>query len=284
MADVPQITIVNGIPTAGSGTVETISTTNALLGAVGETAPATDIASAGHNGRLQRIAQRISALILQLPATLGIKVAANALCITHASDDSVLAAIVAGTMPVNNGTAALAGRMTIASDSTGIVGTKEIEATFATLTRPAAGSGGTTTYTIGDSISNHATAGSVTALVSGNFSDTNDHPVAIEELLLQTTDTTFGNVLNVTAVASGTLAVGQPITGSGIPASSVIASQVTGTVGGIGVYTLSNRASAYAASTTVTSVGGVLTVFKCASVCAVAPTRPELLAGFDRRE
>lgn len=62
MADVPQVTIVNGIPTAGSGTVETLSTTNTVIGAVGETAPASDTASSGLNGRLQRIAQRITSL------------------------------------------------------------------------------------------------------------------------------------------------------------------------------------------------------------------------------
>jgi hypothetical protein len=35
----------------------------AILGATNETAPATDTATAGHNGRLQRIAQRITSLI-----------------------------------------------------------------------------------------------------------------------------------------------------------------------------------------------------------------------------
>lgn len=63
MADVPQVTIVDGIPTAGTGTVETLSTTNTVIGAVNETAPASDTASSGLNGRLQRIAQNISSLI-----------------------------------------------------------------------------------------------------------------------------------------------------------------------------------------------------------------------------
>lgn len=57
-----------------------------LFGAVNETAPASDTASSGLNGRLQRIAQNISAMILQLPATLGIKTAANSLSIAPASD------------------------------------------------------------------------------------------------------------------------------------------------------------------------------------------------------
>lgn len=56
------------------------------IGSLTETAPATDIASSGLNGRLQRIAQNISAMILQLPATLGIKTAALSLSVAPASD------------------------------------------------------------------------------------------------------------------------------------------------------------------------------------------------------
>lgn len=81
--------------------------------------------------------------------------------------------------------------------------------------------------------------------------------------------TTFGNVLNVTAVASGVLEVGDPVSGTGIPSGAVVASQVSGTAGGVGVYTLDTRATAYAASTTVTAVGGVLTAFKAQSAAAV---------------
>lgn len=56
------------------------------LGAVTETAPATDTASSGLNGRLQRIAQRLTSLIALLPASLGIKTAAGSLSIAPASD------------------------------------------------------------------------------------------------------------------------------------------------------------------------------------------------------
>ena len=81
--------------------------------------------------------------------------------------------------------------------------------------------------------------------------------------------TTFGNVMNVTAVASGALAVGMPVSGTGIPSGAVIASQVSGTVGAIGVYTLDVDASAYAASTTVTATGGVSTSWVASSAAAV---------------
>lgn len=82
------------------------------------------------------------------------------------------------------------------------------------------------------------------------------------------TVTSYGSVLNVTAV-TGVLAVGQPITGTGVPAGTAIASQVSGATGGVGVYTLSYPATAYAASTALTAVGGIGTNFVARSVCAI---------------
>ena len=83
---------VSGAVTANLGTLNGAATEakqdaqSVLLGAVSETAPVSDTANSGLNGRLQRVAQNISALILQLPATLGIKTAANSLSIAPASD------------------------------------------------------------------------------------------------------------------------------------------------------------------------------------------------------
>lgn len=56
------------------------------IGLLTEAAPASDTASSGLNGRLQRIAQRITSLIAQLPATLGQKTMAASLAVTLASD------------------------------------------------------------------------------------------------------------------------------------------------------------------------------------------------------
>ena len=72
-------------------TIQTAQST--LFGAVTETAPASDTASSGLNGRLQRIAQRVTSLIAQIPATLGIQTSANSLSITPASDAVFSAAI-----------------------------------------------------------------------------------------------------------------------------------------------------------------------------------------------
>lgn len=61
-----------------------------LIGAVTETAPASDTASSGLNGRLQRISQRITSLIGLFPATLGQKTMANSFAVTLASDQTAL--------------------------------------------------------------------------------------------------------------------------------------------------------------------------------------------------
>lgn len=61
-----------------------------LVGAVNETAPASDTDSSGLNGRLQRIAQRITSLIALLPGSLGQKTMANSFAVTVASDQSAL--------------------------------------------------------------------------------------------------------------------------------------------------------------------------------------------------
>jgi hypothetical protein len=60
--------------------------TLAQMGIVTEAAPASDIASSGLNGRLQRIAQRLTSLIALLPSSLGQKAAAASLAVVPASD------------------------------------------------------------------------------------------------------------------------------------------------------------------------------------------------------
>lgn len=57
-------------------------------------------------------------------------------------------------------------------------------AAFSTLTRPA----NTTAYSANDSVSDNATAGSVTAL-SASVSDTNDAPISVDRVRVVTTDT-----------------------------------------------------------------------------------------------
>ena len=83
-----------------------------------------------------------------------------------------------------------------------------------------------------------------------------------------TTLTTYGIVLNVTAITEP-LMIGDAISGINIPVGASVASQISGALGGPGVYTISVAASAYAASTTITVAAGILTPFVCSSAAAV---------------
>lgn len=68
----------------------TQSTQNTRIGDLTETAPANDTASSGLNGRLQRIAQRLTSLIALIPTSLGQKTMANSLAVVVSSDQSAL--------------------------------------------------------------------------------------------------------------------------------------------------------------------------------------------------
>lgn len=71
---------------------------------------------------------------------------------------------------------------------------RAFSATFTTNTRPA----NQTAYAANDSISNHGTAGSVTALTA-TVSDVNDAPVTITNIEVATTDTGLGNGVTIRA-------------------------------------------------------------------------------------
>lgn len=131
MAAVPDVTITSGLPTAGTGTVATlskfekaastgspVSTDPALavtirdinpngsqadsasapvafstegkaqLGSLTETAPASDTASSGLNGRLQRVAQRLTSMIALLPTALGATTTSGSLAVTLPNDQA----------------------------------------------------------------------------------------------------------------------------------------------------------------------------------------------------
>ena len=90
------------ISTNTSNTATNITASNVLLGAVTETAPATDTASSGLNGRLQRVAQRITALIALVPASLGSKTAATSFAVTASTEDIARIGIITETAPASD--------------------------------------------------------------------------------------------------------------------------------------------------------------------------------------
>ncbi len=102
MAEVADVDIVAGVITSGTGTVPTLSRTNSSLGLTNETAASTDTATSGINGRLQRIAQRITSLIALLPTALGSAAASASLAVTHSTEDIARAGIITETAPATD--------------------------------------------------------------------------------------------------------------------------------------------------------------------------------------
>lgn len=164
------------------------------------------------------------------------------------------------------------GDITIGSAATGASVTASMGATFT-----ATGTGTSLVVTsvtglisIGSEISGTGvTAGTtIVAQVSGTTGGAGTYTTSAATTASSATVTSFGNRLNVTAVGSGTLAVGDPVSGTGIPSGAVINGIVSGS-GGVGVYTLDIAATAYAASTTVTVTAGVDTGWTVQSLAAV---------------
>ena len=110
----------------------------------------------------------------------------------------------------------------------------------------------------------------ITGQSSGTTGGAGVYVTSVATTASAATVTSFGNRINISAVASGTLQVGDPVSGTGIPSGAVIASQVSGATGGVGVYVLDQYATAYAASTAITIVAGVqATHWTAKSIAAV---------------
>jgi hypothetical protein len=94
-----QLPTVIGVQAAAASLGIALSTEDvARLGILTETAPATDTASSGLNGRLQRVAQRLTSLIALFPATLGAATPSTSLAVAEPDG-----AVVTGTLVSANG-------------------------------------------------------------------------------------------------------------------------------------------------------------------------------------
>lgn len=155
------------------------------IGVVNEAAPISDIAPAGLNGRLQRIAQRLTSLIALLPTALGagggLKVDGSGTAIPISGSVGVL-----GTPPVTQWGAWTVQPGNTANTTRWKVDAREraITASGGTLQRPV----NATPYSPNDALSTATAAASVAAQVF-TVSDANDAPVAVERLRVQTNDT-----------------------------------------------------------------------------------------------
>lgn len=123
--------------------------------------------------------------------------------------------------------------------------------------------------TVGETVSGTGITAGTTILsqTSGTPGGAGRYKLSAANTASSATVTGFGPNLHITAVASGTLKVGDPVTGTGVPAGAVIASGPS--AGGVGDYVLDMSATAYAASTTITGVAGVDTGWKARTLAAV---------------
>ena len=142
--------------------------------------------------------------------------------------------------------------------------TGSISGTTLTVTAVASGSIITGQVLTGNSVTADTT---ITSQLTGTAGGTGTYTVSISQTrasgsftgtytLASTSLGVFSTVLQVTAVASGTLSIGQFLTGTGIAFSTSITALGTGT-GGTGTYTLSSAQSF--ASTTVSASAGTIT-------------------------
>lgn len=181
----------------------------------------------------------------------------------HVSGDFF--AKLTGSTPVTPGTALYVnfatGDVLAGAAPTGASATGSIGSTFtATATGTSLAVTALTGYlSVGDTISGTGVPAGTTivAQVSGTAGAAGTYTTSIVTTAAAATVTSFGSVLDVTAVASGVLNVGDSVSGTGVPTNATIASQVSGATGGVGIYTISIPATAYAASTTITAAGGV---------------------------
>jgi hypothetical protein len=125
---------------------------------------------------------------------------------------------------------------------------------------------GSTTSAIGNSVYANNASGAATfgaagspppaASVTGSIAVNSGSTSTIA--LNSVTGSISGTTLTVSAVATGALAPGQTLSGTGVDPATVIVSQLTGTTGGTGTYQVS--VSQNIASETITSSGATLTV------------------------
>ena len=119
---------------------------------------------------------------------------------------------------------------------------------------------GTTYAQIGMSCYANYSNGSASFAAAGAASTATASASTISAQTFSVTATINGNQMTVTAVGSGTVYPGAVISGTGISTGNTIVSQLSGTTGGIGVYSLSIAEQNVTTGETVAGTYGLLTV------------------------
>ena len=180
--------------------------------------------------------------------------------LASATSFSVAASMVQTALNAAEPTEATCSAGTIGASATGSIG-----ATFT-----ASGSGTTLTVTavtgyiaIGDTIAGTGVPANTT-IISQNSGGTphggGTYITSQATTASSATVTSFGNVVDITAISYGGIFTGDVISGTGIPSGAAITGQLTGTTASTGTYTISIPATAYAASTAITDLSSVMLV------------------------
>ena len=80
------------------------------------------------------------------------------------------------------------------------------------------------------------------------------------------TATLSGATLTVSAIASGSIVVGQLLSGTGVPANTYVTAQTGGTTGGAGTYTVSTSTGAVSTGESMTGTNSIETKWYCGSI------------------
>lgn len=156
---------------------------------------------------------------------------------TSASVTAAIAAnVVTGAVAANTATGSISGQV---------------------LTVSAVGAGSVLGAGLSVSGTNVAAGTVITGQLTGTAGSTGTYSVNVSQTVSSTALTMSGGGLTVSAVTTGTVAVGQTFTGTGVPAGDTIIGAGTGT-GGTGTYVVSSATPV--SSTTLTMSGGTMTV------------------------
>jgi len=166
--------------------------------------------------------------------------------------------ITAGTTVISqtNGTPGLAGTYVLSTSGTAAAATIT---TFGTVLHVLSGLTGI--VSIGESVSGGSgfpASATVVSQTSGTAGSTGVYVIsapATAYVASASGVTTFGEVLNVTAISSGTVEEEDVFTGSNVPSNATIVAQISGTPGSTGKYAFSPTATQYVASESMAIAG-----------------------------
>lgn len=168
-----------------------------------------------------------------------------------------------GTYTVNNAQQVLPRTLATYSNTTGAYSISVAQnvasttiTTASTYLNLTAVSGGI--FSIGDTVSGTGVTSGTTVIAYGTATGgVGSYEVSIRQTVSPTTISAASNILNITAVSAGTIAVGDIVQGTGVTVGTVVTALGTGT-GGIGTYVVDQSQSV--ASTAITTLSKTLRI------------------------